>query len=652
MRLPSIIKKGSQIEGDSSSSDAPRRSSLSMLGGNVREVLKKARKASAPLVAKAGPLMANTLEAVVKPVGSIREYRERKQRNHQLAMELWELHATPIMKGIQEEVNKEAVTTYSGLDIEKGGDAGLEKTRMMMKMNKKEKMEFREREKAEGNRIKKERKEKKEEERKVKLAKKEHDKKIAEDLKAQKIDEAEVRARRKDLEKKLARMDISEEEKLMQRRLIKSMAAVALRDKVKKKYGGGKMTKQGNVTEQELASRNKADIIKPKIPGTAVGWTKGVTNIMGVYKWGYEREEEQVKRHAFHKDAEDLEAKKFEEEVVKKTKERNEKKERKRRMKKNGGKDPLEVVETRIEKIKREQEEGKVKVRKRPKQAEGGAELGTDLDLEVSSDSDSDSDSDESVDSAVFRRSKNDIDFAQELADAQTEGELMALEFKKQELETRNMLKRMGVKISTKRCTACGSKDPNRPIDYWTGLPKGGKANRWYAIGDQHFCYPCANNGTLMMGVAKALAVMNGLKAADGVKNWEDVKKMKFRFEYNIDESHETNVAQFKMVEKKGPSLREIKDKKFRKEERAALRKHRLQRGDHMKHKDKTLWWQKKRRKEENYWHVEEITREAKRLERRVDHKGVNAKTPKIMGADWETYKHWFPRDSMRHLPR
>jgi len=654
--LPSI-GPGSQAESSdvelSSSFPPPRRSSLSVFGNSVRDVLRKARKDVAPLMAKAGPLVSTGLATVIKPVEGIIEYRDRKRRNHRLAMELWELHASPIMKGIQEDAKKEDVLAYSGLDnhVAKGGDAGMEKSEKLKKMSKKERVEFREKERAEGNKIKKERKDKKEEERKVKQAKKVHEKKVKEDLNAQKLDEAKIKAEQKELEKKMDKMNLTEEEKKLKRRMLKSTRAAAVKDKIGKKYGRGKMTKEGNVTEEELRARNKVDIIKPKEPGQAVGWTKGVTNILGVYKWGYERDEEKMIRHDHQQDVEDMEAKKLEAEVIRKTKERNEKKAKKKRMKKNGGKDPFEVVETRAEKIKKAQKEGTFGKKKR-KDGDVGGLGGGEFDEFDEFDSDSDSDSDESVDSRVFMRSKYNFDFQEDFTNAQTEGELMALEFKKQEMKTRNMLKRMGVKVSTKRCTACGSKEPNRPIDYWTGLPKGGKANRWYAIGEQYFCYPCANNGTLMMGVAKALAVMNGLKAADGIKDWNKVKKMKFRFEYNIDESHETNKASFKVEEKKGSSLREIREKKMRMEERVALRKNRLMRGEHMKQKDKTLWWQKKRRKEENYWHVEEIAREGKNFSRRSDINAVNRKTPKIMGANWETYKHWFPRDQQGHAPR
>ena len=129
---------------------------MSVFGDSVRGVLNKARKDVAPLMNKAGPLMASTLDAVVKPVGALGEYRERKKRNHKLAMELWELHASPIMKGIPVEAQKTDISTYSGLAVERGGDAGEEKSKMIKGMNKKEKMEFREKERADGNRKKKE----------------------------------------------------------------------------------------------------------------------------------------------------------------------------------------------------------------------------------------------------------------------------------------------------------------------------------------------------------------------------------------------------------------------------------------------------------------------------------------------------------------
>ena len=155
-----------------------------------------------------------------------------------------------------------------------------------------------------------------------------------------------------------------------------------------------------------------------------------------------------------------------------------------------------------------------------------------------------------------------------------------------------------------------------------------------------------------MMGVAKALAVMNGLDAREGIKNWNKVKKMQFHMNYDVEKSYEDNKSNLTVVVDTGPTMEEIKEKQRKKDIRSQLRQQRLKKEKALKHPKKSQWWQKKRRKEENYWHLTEISQAGKKFERRKDNNAVNRKTPKIMGADWETYKEWFPQDDMRYQPR
>lgn len=85
---------------------------------------------------------------------------------------------------------------------------------------------------------------------------------------------------------------------------------------------------------------------------------------------------------------------------------------------------------------------------------------------------------------------------------------------------------------------------------------------------------------------------------------------------------------------------------------RSQLRAARLKKSSALSHPSKSQWWQKKRRKEENYWHIEDVGRVGREFVKRPDANAVNQKTPKIMGAEWDQYKHWFPRDNMAYQPR
>jgi len=207
----------------------------------------------------------------------------------------------------------------------------------------------------------------------------------------------------------------------------------------------------------------------------------------------------------------------------------------------------------------------------------------------------------------------------------------------------------MGYDLSTKRCAGCGGKDVDRPIDFWTGLPKGGKASQWYVVGDQNFCYPCANDENVMKQFAKVLAIQHGLDPEEGIKDFSKVRKMKFQFDYKMkltDEEKRGDVDKDVVKQEiKGPSVAEMKEKNRRREERAKLREARFKKEGLLKNGKKNGWWQEKRRKEENIWHTEGLGRAGKEHSMDQKAKAVNRKSNKIQGADWDQYKEWFPRD-------
>ena len=549
----------------------------------------------------------------------------------------------------------------------------------LSRMDRAEKVAFRESHKAARNAEKRRKKEAEAETIKVKAAEKEHKKKMKADLKALALDNYNEKQAEKKLKEKLKRGNMSEKEKDMAKLLARGAKKVNQRNKLTQKYGAGKLTGQGN---EDMAKRSKVEKVIPAIPGQATRTTAGVVNIVGVYKWNAERGEENQKRQEYQKEMEDRKAAVKEAEIVSRAKERREAKEKKRRMKKNGGIDPEDVVPSKAQLMREKRKE----LRPTNVYDDDFADYGSssddgyksggvdDVDDDDGDNDDDDDDDDVSVSSDIIKGDSGEgglRGLEQESMDANLEGELMAQEFKRQTSETKQMLKRMGYSLSTKRCASCGGKSPDRPIDYWTGLPKGGSANQWYAVGDQHFCYPCANNGVLMKGVAKALAIMNGLDASEGVKNWNKVKNMKFRLNYNLDESHEENKKNFvEEVVVKGPNIREMNEKKRAKQLRRQLRERRLERGKQMKRPSKTQWWQKKRRQEEDIWHADDIEKVSRKIrhdprfnpnllrDADVDvaqpNVGSNGgkKNPKIMGADWDAYKTWFPQDGYRHMPR
>ncbi|GMH97347.1 hypothetical protein TrST_g8185 [Triparma strigata] len=580
-----------------------------------------------------------------RPKVGITDYYARKRENHELAMKLWAEHATPILKGETDAFSKEDVTAPNHLSIEKGGDAGSAIAEAMSKMTASEKLAYREEIKAKKKAEKREAKQEKAVERARKLAEKEHRKEQRAHQKAIEQDRLDEKAAESELQKKLDKKNLSPKDQKMAKYLAKGTKKLAKRLQLQEKYGAGKITKQGN---DDTTDRKKADHIIPKVPGLQVGWTEGVDNVKGVYKWEHETGEERQKRHDHHRDEEDKKQKAQEARIIEKSAKRKAEKEKKARIKANNGVDPEAEVKSRAQVIREEQEERAKHHHHRHSHHHHDDEEESDSKY---SDSDSyDSDSDGSIDiDDVFQPT---TEFTQTAIDANMEAEILAAEFKKQAQETKMMLRKMGYSLSTTMCTACGGRTPARPIDFWTGQPKGGKANQWYAIGNQHFCYPCANNSVLMMGVAKALAVMNGLDASEGIKNWNKVKKMQFHLNYDVEKSYEDNKSNLTVVEDTGPTLEEIREKNRKKDLRAQLREQRLKREKQLKHPKSSQWWQKKRRKEENYWHVEEISRAGKQFAKRKDNNAINRKTPKIMGADWDTYKGWFPRDDLRHLPR
>ena len=300
---------------------------------------------------------------------------------------------------------------------------------------------------------------------------------------------------------------LSEKDKMLAKMLAKGNKKLAKRIQMENKYGKGKITKQGN---DDTTDRKKADVIIPKVPGQQVGYTEGVTNVMGVYRWNNELREERTGRHEHHREQENRKEKEQEAKIIEKAAKKKADKAKKKRMKANNGVDPDELLPTRAQIIRGEQKKKKALSHHHRRHhhhhhhhRDGEDRDGEGSDSDMYS-SDNDSDSDDSID-GMFNSSNPNIrlEFQQSAKDAKSEAELLAIEFKRQAGETKQMLKRMGYRSSTKICTACGSRTPNRPIDYWTGKAKGGHENQWYGVGDQNFCYPCAHNGVLMMGVAK-----------------------------------------------------------------------------------------------------------------------------------------------------
>ena len=159
-----------------------------------------------------------------------------------------------------------------------------------------------------------------------------------------------------------------------------------------------------------------------------------------------------------------------------------------------------------------------------------------------------------------------------------------------------------------------------------------------------------------MQGVAKALALMNGLDPSEGVKNWDKVKKLKFRLNYNLSKTHEENKALFvEEVVVKGPTAEELAEIKRRKDERTSLREARFLREAHMQNGNKTLWWQKKRRAEEQLWGSDKVQEAGKRFEKEYleehNHKvnSCDKKEAKIFGADPDAVNAWFGKDADRN---
>jgi hypothetical protein len=218
--------------------------------------------------------------------------------------------------------------------------------------------------------------------------------------------------------------------------------------------------------------------------------------------------------------------------IIAKTANRNKEKAKKKRMKENDGVDPEEKV-TRVQQMRKEQDEKHHHHHHHHHhhEEEGGDDEGSSSGSESydSYSSDGSYSSDDDADDIRLDFDPESDTMAKR--DADSEARALAAEFKRQAKETKRMLLKMGYDLNTKRCAACGGKSVDRPIDYWTGEPKGGKKNQWYVVGDQTFCYPCANNAILMKGVAKAIAIQNGMAAEDGIKNFGELKKLKFQFE-------------------------------------------------------------------------------------------------------------------------
>ena len=260
----------------------------------------------------------------------ITDYYARKRENHEMAMKLWAEHASPIMKGEVLKTDQSAVTAANHLDVgKKGGDANSESAKMFGKMSRAERVAYRERQKAKKNAEKRDAKEKKEDERRKKEAEKEHRKKTKADERQLAHDMLDEKKAERELQAKLAKGGMSEkvrprgirtrtlpipsranlhvtanpppapavsnapsfassgvsQEKNLARMLASGNKKLARRNQITQKYGKGKITKQGN---DDTTDRKKADAIIPKVPGQQVGFTEGVTNVMGVYRWNNE----------------------------------------------------------------------------------------------------------------------------------------------------------------------------------------------------------------------------------------------------------------------------------------------------------------------------------------------------------------------------
>ena len=428
---------------------------------------------------------------------------KQKRENHALAMQLWEEHANPILKGTGiVDGDKNGVLERNMRlpgKVDSAHEEAEKKHSDFASMNKQEKMVYREEQKILRNKEKRIRKEEKENARAKRRAEKAHNKSTKKDRMNDKLLMKSEVAAEKELEAKMKKKNMSPKDIHIQKLLLHNERRVRMNEVLEDKFGKGKKIAFKNSSE---VKRNKLIAVCAPIPGMLYGWTKGTENIKGVYKLGSEREGEKEQRARERKERLEFEAKKEEEMVINAQRKREEKKAKKIRMQGNNGKDPWEEKIAQKELMK-----GKKLVKKKKKRGEGGeskeneeseeseesGEEGLDReeDIEVEIDSEDDSDHDNNDGEIGIPR------------DAEEEARMIAEEFKRQARETRNRLKRMGYELSTKCCAACGSKTVGRPVDRWTGELKGGGANQWYIVGDQHFCYGCANNKTLMKGVAK-----------------------------------------------------------------------------------------------------------------------------------------------------
>jgi hypothetical protein len=158
-----------------------------------------------------------------------------------------------------------------------------------------------------------------------------------------------------------------------------------------------------------------------------------------------------------------------------------------------------------------------------------------------------------------------------------------------------------------------------------------------------------------------ALAVMNGFKSSEGIKNFSKIKKLKFKLDYNVDMTHEQN-EMLNKIEETGPSIEILREQKRKAEIRRKLKEKRFEMENTLNNRNKkgkkrgekrdgSVWWQQKRRREENMWHNEEMEKldcEIKAAEKKQlsenDHLGIRvSKKSEAIYASHESAKNWFP---------
>jgi len=322
---------------------------------------------------------------------------QKKQANRNLAVMMWNEHATDILKG-HAPVEAEGITQRNvrleQIEAEKLASAiEFEFDEVAFsKMTKEEKKVYREKQRGLAIVEKKKKKDSEDLVVEAKVAEKAKMKQAVDEGKALNLDEAAILEKERQFEEQMARSSLPEKEKVERRRLIKSGKALALLDKTEAKYGAGSnITAQGSDKRGADGSKLVDRVVRP-LKSAGYGWTSGVKNIRGVYKWGFEIKDQISHQNDGMREVEDARREKEEKKIIDVTAKRSAEKAKKRRMKKNGGVDPQdEKKPSRAQVIKREREN---KDAARKARHEGRREKGLDSD-----EGSAGSESDESFDS-------------------------------------------------------------------------------------------------------------------------------------------------------------------------------------------------------------------------------------------------------------